>query len=78
MPLPYPLKGSKREKLLADADKRLTEIAGCIDKGLTARPDIALLSALLKRFAYAGFIRQVHGADKNFIADEKCAACRTC
>jgi hypothetical protein len=33
-PLYDPAKGAKREKLLADADTRLGEIAGSIDKGL--------------------------------------------
>jgi ferredoxin len=78
VPLYEPAKGAKREKLLADADKRFTEIAGSIDKGLIVRPDIALLSAFLKRFTYDGFIRQIHDADKNFIADGKCTACGTC
>jgi ferredoxin len=78
VPLYDPAKGKKREKLLADADRCFTEIAASIDKGLTVRPDIALLSALLKRFAYDGFIRELHDADRNFIADEKCTACGTC
>jgi len=78
VPLYDPAKGAKRDKLLADADKRFTEITGSIDKGLTVRPGIALLSAFLKRFTYDGFIRQIHDADKNFIADEKCTSCGTC
>lgn len=78
VPLYDPAQGAKREKLLADADRRFSEIASSIDKGLIVRPGIALLSALLKRFTYEGFIRQLHDADKNFIADEKCTACGTC
>jgi hypothetical protein len=75
VPLYDPAKRAKREKLLADADTRLGEIAGSIDKGLIVRPDIALLSAFLKRFTYDGFIRQIHDADKKFIADGKCTTC---
>jgi ferredoxin len=78
VPLYDPAKGAKREKLLADAETRFTEIAGSIDKGLIVRPDIAFLSAFLKRFTYDGFIRQIHDADKKFIADGKCTACGTC
>lgn len=78
VPLYDPAKGTKQEKLLAEAEKRFTEIAVSVDKGLTVRPDIAFLSALLKRFAYDGFIRHVHDADENFIADEKCTSCGTC
>jgi hypothetical protein len=78
VPLYDPAKGAKRDKLLADADMRFIEIAGSIDKGLTVRPDIALLSAFLKRFTYDGFIKKIHDADRNFIADEKCTACGTC
>jgi ferredoxin len=73
-----PAKGEKQEKLLADADSRLAEIAASIDKGLIVRPGSALVTGLLKRFMYDGFIRQIHGADKNFFADEKCTSCGTC
>lgn len=72
------MKGAKREKLLEDADQRFREIAASIYKGLIVRPDIPLLSALLKRFMYEGFIRSIHDADKNFIADERCTSCGTC
>jgi ferredoxin len=78
VPLYDPAKGAKRDKLLADADTRFIEIAGSIDKGLIVRPDIALLSAFLKRFTYDGFIKKIHDADRKFIADEKCTACGTC
>jgi ferredoxin len=73
-----PAKGAKQEKLLADADTFLSEIAASIDKGLIVRPGIAIVTGLLKRFMYDGFIRQIHGADKNFFADEKCTSCGTC
>jgi hypothetical protein len=78
VPLYDPAKGAKREKLLEDANRRFSEIAGSIDKGLIVRPDIALLSAFLKRFMYDGFIRQIHHSDRTFIADGKCTACGTC
>jgi ferredoxin len=78
VPLYDPPMGAKREKLLADADRRFTEIAGSIDKGLIVRPGIAVFSGLMKRFMYDGFIRQIHNADKNFIADETCTSCGTC
>lgn len=78
VPLYEPAKGAKREKLLADAEDRLVGIAKKIDMGLTVPPDSALLTGFLKRFMYEGFIRQIHDADKNFLADEKCTSCGTC
>ena len=71
-------KGAKRDNLLAEADSRLAEIATSIDKGLTVRPGSALVTGLLKRFMYDGFISTIHDADKNFFADEKCTSCGTC
>jgi len=78
VPLYDPPKGAKREKLLAEADMRLSEISTSIDKGLIVRPGIALLTRLIKRFIYDGFIRTIHETDKNFFADEKCTSCGTC
>ena len=78
VPLYDPAKGAKREKLLADAETRFAGIAAMIDKGLIVRPDVAVLSALLKRCMYDGFIRQIHDADRNFSADAQCTACGTC
>lgn len=78
VPLYEPATGAKQEKLLADADARFSEIATIIDKGLIVRPGSALVTGLLKWFVYDGFIRQIHSADKNFFADEKCTSCGTC
>jgi Pyruvate/2-oxoacid:ferredoxin oxidoreductase delta subunit len=78
VPLYSPPEGAKRKKLLADADAKLHEIAGMIDKGITVRPGFAPVSSLLKRLMYDGFIRQLHGADKQFVADENCTHCGTC
>jgi Pyruvate/2-oxoacid:ferredoxin oxidoreductase delta subunit len=78
VPLYEPAKGTRREKILTDAEKRLDEIAAKIDMGLTMQPGSAVLTGLLKRFMYDGFIRQIHDADKNFLADEKCTSCGTC
>jgi len=54
VPLYDPAKEAKREKLLADAETRFTDIADSIEKGLIVRPDIAFLSAFLKRFSMTG------------------------
>lgn len=78
VPLYDPVTGAKRDKLLAGADTRFSEIARSIDKRLIVRPGFALLSAFLKRIMYDGFIRHVHDADRKFFADEKCTACGTC
>lgn len=78
VPLYDPAKGAQKEKILQEADTRIAEIAGIIDKGIIVKPDIALLSGLLKRLLYNGFIQRIHEADKDFIADDKCTACGTC
>ncbi|HEX3001026.1 MAG TPA: EFR1 family ferrodoxin [Methanoregula sp.] len=78
VPLYSPPDGKKKEKLLADADARLRDIAGMIDKGIAVRPGFAPVSSLLKRLTYDGFIRQLHEADRQFVADENCTRCGTC
>ena len=62
VPLYEPVKGAKRDKLLADAGKRVDEIAAIIDKSLIVQSGIAAFSRLMKRFMYDGFIRQIHTA----------------
>jgi ferredoxin len=78
VPFYDPAKGAKCDKILADADSRLSEIATSIDTGLTVRPGIALFSGLIKGIVYNRFIRTIHDADKNFLADENCTSCGTC
>lgn len=78
VPLYNPPQGKKQEEILAQAEERIGDIAGMIDKGLTVRPGMSPLTSLLKHFTYAGFIKNVHGEDKAFIADEKCTSCGTC
>ncbi|MFA4824671.1 MAG: EFR1 family ferrodoxin [Methanoregula sp.] len=78
VPMYAPPQGKKREEILVKADKRIGEISEMIDRGLIVRPAISPLTSLLKRLMYAGFIEQIHGADKNFTADEKCTSCGTC
>jgi len=78
VPLYNPPQGKKREEILAKGQERIEEIAGMIDKGLIVRPGISPLTSLLKHFTYAGFIKNVHGGDKAFIANEKCTSCGTC
>ena len=78
VPLYEPPQGKKLKDILAQSQERIDGIAGMIDKGLIVRPGMSPFSSLLKRFMYAGFIEQVHSADKKFIADEKCTSCGTC
>jgi ferredoxin len=78
VPLYNPPEGKKREEILAQAQESIDGIAGMIDQGLIVRPRISPLTSLLRRFVYPGFIRQVHEADRNFTADEKCTSCGTC
>jgi ferredoxin len=78
VPLYEPPQGKKQEDILANAQEHIGKIAGIIDTGLMVRPGISPLTSLLKRFAYPGFIRTLHSADKDFIANEKCTSCGTC
>jgi Pyruvate/2-oxoacid:ferredoxin oxidoreductase delta subunit len=78
VPLYSPPEGAKKEKALARADGTIQDIAGMIDNGIMVRPKIAPFSSLLKRLMYSGFMRQIHEADKKFVADEHCTRCGTC
>lgn len=78
VPLYDPPQGKKKEEILALANERLVEIAAIIDTGLMVRPGISPFTSLLKHFVYGGFIKNVHGIDKDFVADEKCTSCGTC
>jgi len=78
VPLYTPAEGKKKDELLAAADAKITGIAGMIDTGLTVRPGISPFTSLLKHLMYDGFIRQIHRADAQFVADENCTSCGTC
>jgi len=78
VPLYAPPQGKKREDILAQAQARIGEIAGMIESGVIIRPGISLLTSLLKRFMYEGFMKNVNGGDKDFTADETCTSCGTC
>ena len=78
VPLYNPPQGKKKEDILELAQVRIGEIAEMIDTGLIVLPGMSPLTSLLKWVMYPGFIKQVHGADKDFIADEKCTSCGTC
>jgi Pyruvate/2-oxoacid:ferredoxin oxidoreductase delta subunit len=78
VPLYSPPDGEKRESALARADANLQAIAGLIDKGIAVRSGFSPLSSFLKALMYNGFIRQIHEADNQFVADENCTRCGTC
>ena len=78
VPLYSPAEGGKLEKALSAADKKVQDIAGKVQKGITVRPGFAPFSSLLKRLMYDGFMRQLHEADRQFVSDEKCTHCGTC
>ena len=78
IPLHSPPGDSKVEKVLAGADAQLRDIAHRIDTGIAVRPGFSPLSSFLKCLVYHGFIRTIHDADKQFIADENCTHCATC
>ena len=78
VPLYAPAEGKKKATLLAEAEIRLQNIAGMIDKGMTVRPGFSPFSSLLKCLLYDGFIRTIHESDKQFVSDDSCTRCGTC
>lgn len=78
VPLYSPAEGKKKDDNLAAADTRLAAIAGDIDNGITVRPKISPVTSFLKWLVYDKFMQQIHEADKQFVADEKCTYCGTC
>ena len=78
VPLYSPAEGKKKDDNLAAADTRLAAIAGDIDNGIMVRPKISPVTSLLKWLVYDKFMRQIHEADKKFVADEQCTRCGTC
>jgi len=83
MPGNFPPVGKSRmvkkdEPVLTDADARLTEIAGTIDRGIPVPPGFSPVSALMKCLTYGPFSRNVHGMDKDFSVSDACTSCGTC
>jgi len=78
VPLYSPAEGRKKDNNLAAADTRLAAIAGDIDRGIMVRPGISLGTSFLKWLVYDKFMRQIHEADRQFVADEQCTRCGTC
>ena len=78
VPLYSPAEGKKKDDNLAAADTRLAAIAGDIDNGIIVRPGISPVTSFLKWLVYDKFMRQIHEADKKFVADEHCTRCGTC
>ena len=52
--------------------------SGDIDRGIMVRPGISLGTSFLKWLVYDKFMRQIHEADRQFVADEQCTRCGTC
>ncbi len=78
VPLYSPAEGKKKDDNLAAANTRLAAIARDIDSGITVRPGFSPITSFLKWLVYDKFMRQIHEADKKFVADEKCTHCGTC
>jgi ferredoxin len=67
-----------RKGVLKSANSRLAEIAEIIDKGTTISPRFSPLSSLVKFLTYGRFIKNVHGADKDFSVSDTCTSCGIC
>jgi len=78
LPLGKPPAGEKRDKILAKAAVRLTEIAGMIDKGLSVPPGFSPVSSFIRYITYGPFVKNVHSADKDFSVSDACTHCGTC
>ncbi len=77
-PLYRPPAGKKRERVLADADERLAEIAEAIRHGRAVRPGFAPFSTLMKALTYGAFAKNVHASDRDFSVSDACTGCGTC
>lgn len=73
-----PPEGLKRDKILAKADKKLTDIAGrighCERRKLPYNPVMQQLHAL----TYDGSVSHLHDRDRKFSVNEECTGCGTC
>jgi ferredoxin len=70
--------GTKQEELLRDADRRVAEIAGLVNRSHRARLAWSPLASLVHHAMYPRFIRGVHDADRKFTVDERCTSCGIC
>ena len=73
-----PPQGRKQEALLREADRRVAEIAGLVDRGHRARLALSPLASLVHGVMYPRFIAGVHDADRKFTVDDRCTSCGIC
>jgi ferredoxin len=70
--------GSRRDQILAEADRQVKEIAGTVARGHHAKLPWSTLASLVHLVMYPRFIAGVHGADRKFTVDERCTSCGVC
>jgi ferredoxin len=73
-----PPQGTKQEEILRDADRRVAEIAGLVNRGHRARLAWSPLASLVHSVMYPRFIAGVHDADRKFTVDDRCTSCGIC
>ncbi len=70
--------GVKREQVLTNADKKLTDIAGMIGRCEHRKLPYNPIMQLLHRLAYDRTMSHIHDDDRKFSVNEKCTSCGTC
>ncbi|MDD1710193.1 MAG: EFR1 family ferrodoxin [Methanoregulaceae archaeon] len=65
-------------KILAQADRRVEEIAGMVEQGVQKRPSMPLFGSLVQHLIYPRFVTSVHDADRKFTVDDRCTSCGRC
>jgi len=71
-------KASRIERILAESERLMEEIAAMVERGVQKRPSAPILGSLVHRMIYPRFIAGVHYADRKFTVDDRCTSCGTC
>ncbi|HVN65155.1 MAG TPA: EFR1 family ferrodoxin [Methanomicrobiales archaeon] len=78
IPMYEPPTGGKQEEILREADRRVAEITGLVNRGLRAGLSWSPFASLVHSTMYPRFIRGVHEADRKFTVDDRCTSCGIC
>jgi len=70
--------GTRQEQILADADRRVKEIAALVSGSHPVKLPWSALASLVHHVMYPRFIAGVHEADRKFTVDERCTSCGVC
>lgn len=66
------------EKILADAERQITKIAGKVNEGVREKPSWSPFAYFVHSLMYPRFLARVHDADRKFTVDNRCTSCGMC